>query len=405
MQTIEQVPDTRELVATGSAVRAADSWFAGEQRWPDCDLLHAVINSVDEGLMVVTTESTPENCCVEFVNPAFTRITGYSPDQAVGQHPSILVDSHQHAAALEHLLAEGFDGAEHEVEMANCDRDGRTILLAWRATPVRVSETRVTHCLCLLRDVTEQRSAERHMRLQEQELARVSRLSTLGEMAGAIGHELNQPLFAILNYVESCRMGLRAIPELPVDLLSDLHCISSEAERAGDIIRRVRRISGKREPCRSSIDLNAVVLDALKVIEREAQRDSVSLRSALTPDLPLVVTDSLLIQQVIINLARNAFEALQRIPEGRRELLLRTATNGIDMVELALVDNGPGLDGMRLDEIFMPFQTTKPHHVGLGLSLSQAIIEREDGQLTGESNRTGGMTFRFTLPAHGGHDK
>ena len=253
--------------------------------------------------------------------------------------------------------------------------------------------------------MTERRSAERLLRLQEQELARVARLSTLGEMAGAIGHELNQPLFAILNYAESCRRGLETVSDLPHSLLDDLHQISAAAERASEIIRRVRKLSSKREPCRSSTDLNLLVSDALKVIERDAQRDDVLVRVELAPSLPLVVTDSLLIQQVIMNLARNAIESLLHKAEHDRQLTIHTAHRDGNVVEVAIEDNGPGLKGISLDDIFMPFCTTKPHHVGLGLSLSQAIIQSEDGHLMGEPNTTGGMTFRFTLPIRGGDCK
>ena len=236
---------------------------------PGVQLLDAAINAIDEGLMITTASPAATGRRVVYVNPAFTRITGLRAANIIGATPEVLAGPNTDAARLDRMMTHVCAGAACTAETVHCRYDGQQVLLAWRVVPVRVHGDEITHCLCVLRDVTEQRSVALHMRLHEQESARVSRLSTLGEMAGAIGNELNQPLFAILNYVESCCIGLRTIPGLPPEVLEHLQQISKEAERAGEIIRHVRKLSSRREPCRSSMDLNLIVSDALKVIERE----------------------------------------------------------------------------------------------------------------------------------------
>jgi len=254
----------------------------------------------------------------------------------------------------------------------------------------------------LKREITERKRAEERARLHQAELARVSRLSTIGEMAAGIAHGLNQPLFAVLTCAQACRLAIGSGRRTPDEVLADLERISAAAEEAGEIVRRLRNFVRKREPSRSTIDVNKLVQGVVPFIEDDVTRNDIRLRLELGTRIPTVLADSLLLQQVILNLTRNAIEAMKCGDNGERELVIRTATAGSEMVEVAVRDTGPGLSPENLDRLFEPFFTTKSHGLGLGLSLSRSVIEAEGGRLVAERNPDHGMTFRFTLPVHPG---
>ncbi|MEK7731680.1 MAG: ATP-binding protein, partial [Planctomycetota bacterium] len=188
------------------------------------------------------------------------------------------------------------------------------------------------------------------------------------------------------------------------EIIPDLEQITAAAEQAAEIIRRLRKMTGKRLARRSSVDLNKLVQEAASLLVSDALANNVWLSLDLAPDLPLVLADSVLTQQVILNLARNAIEAMSATGGTaleqwhERELIIRTSAAGGDAVEAAVCDTGPVLPAEVKDRLFEPFFTTKPEGMGLGLSISQAIIQANGGRLLAASNPERGMTFRFTLP-------
>lgn len=290
-------------------------------------------------------------------------------------------------------------------------------------------------------EIAERQRAEEFARRLLEELTYLSRLHIVGEMAAAIAHQLNQPLFAIMTHAEVCRRVIRShaknadgmtldpgAPGRPPEaarpqcvlattllaprfqeIIPDLEQITAAAEQAAEIIRRLRKMTGKRSARRSSVDLNKLVQEAASFLVSDALANNVRLRLDLSPNLPLVLADSILTQQVILNLARNAIEAmgatggtaLEQWHE--RELMIRTSAAGGDAVEAAVCDTGPGLPTELKDRLFEPFFTTKPEGMGLGLSISQAIIQANGGRLLAASNPQRGMTFRFTLPVSKGN--
>jgi two-component system sensor kinase FixL len=271
----------------------------------------------------------------------------------------------------------------------------RNVLVASRA----ISLGGCDFTLSIFRDITERREAEERSREHLAELTHVARLSTMGEMATGLAHELNQPLSAILNYAEGARLGVQSGKRKPQELGDDLQAIAAEAQRAGEIIRRLRSFVRKRQPRRSSLDVNELIRDTLRFAESETRINDIRLRVELAAGLPKVLADPTLVQQVVLNLVRNGIDALGHEPAGQRDLTISTALVGGDAVEVAVCDNGRGLPGHSPDELFTPFFTTKPEGLGLGLSISRSIIEAEGGRLTGSANPERGMTFRFTLPA------
>ncbi len=247
-------------------------------------------------------------------------------------------------------------------------------------------------------DMTEHLRAEDEIRARELELAHVARVSTLGEMATTLAHELNQPLAAIANYaiggMERVRLG-RAKME---DLLYALERIAPEAQRAGEIIHTMREFVRKRAPHLALSSLDEMVHNAVRLVEPEARRRGVTIRLDLAEGVPPVLVDRVQIEQVILNLARNGLQAMEQTPPEQRELTVRTFRSDAAAVEVAVQDRGQGLDPESLERLFEPFYTTKPQGMGLGLSICRSVVQMLGGRLWAESQPGAGATFRFVLP-------
>ena len=249
------------------------------------------------------------------------------------------------------------------------------------------------------RDVTEVRLAEEDSRRHQSELIHVSRLSTMGEMATGIAHELNQPLSAIVNYARGCSRRMQADDFQNSDIQFALEQVTIQAERAGQIIRRMRRMIEKREPVRDVSDINEIVHEALSLSGHQAREATVEILLRLTA-VPLHVSvDVVQIEQVILNLIRNALDVLQAVNEGERRITISTSCEN-HVVEVAVADTGVGIPESEVGEIFHPFHTTKPHGLGMGLPISQTIVDVHGGRLWATGNEDGGATFHFTLPEY-----
>ncbi len=246
-------------------------------------------------------------------------------------------------------------------------------------------------------DITDRKRAEEQARRHQAELAHVLRLGTIDEMAAGFAHEINQPLGAVANYAQGAVLRLRNGSMQPGDLLPILEAMAHEALRAGEIVRRVRELARKepseQEPC----NLNALVRDSAQVIEGEARQLGVQVLLDLAPELSPVVCNGVQVEQVILNLLRNALEAMQGDADPRGRVTVRSAPAGRDGVEISVHDNGVGLPEPPTD-VFAPFYSTKARGLGMGLSISRSIVEAHHGHMCAMSNPDGGSTFSFTLP-------
>ncbi len=254
----------------------------------------------------------------------------------------------------------------------------------------------------IARELERQRTAEAGakaaLQRHQAELAHVLRVSALGEMAAQLAHELTQPLGAIANYAAGCRRRMEAASAPPEELIEIVDRIRREALRAGEIIRRLRELVRKAEPRRAPVNINALVREVAALIDGEARERGVVIDLTLRPDLPEIEGDAIAIEQVLINLARNALEAIHESPGDTPALAVETRQCDPRTVEVIVRDTGPGLvNGAAV--IFEPFHTTKPGGLGMGLAISRTIVEGHGGTLTAASNPTRGATFRFTLPA------
>ena len=226
----------------------------------------------------------------------------------------------------------------------------------------------------------------------------VSRLAVVGEMASGIAHELNQPLTAISNYAQACENILRSVDGCQDDVLGALREIDREAKRAGGIIPRLRGLTRVQHTERAAADFNGLVTEMAELLQSDARAHDVGLRFELGDGLPPVVVDRAQIQHVLINLVRNALDALDGVASAEREIVVRTSRVHGGDVELSVTDTGPGVASHVADRLFTPFVTTKPHGTGLGLVSSQTILRSHQGTIGYRPNSPRGACFFMRLP-------
>ena len=256
----------------------------------------------------------------------------------------------------------------------------------------------VNGVLVNFRDVTERIQAEEVARSRGDQLNRMARISTTGEMAAALAHELNQPFFAIMNFVAGCRRRISAGNASQEDLLDILNLTQHEAERAGKIINAVRRFTSNRESHREICDLRAIVIDVADLIAVKAHRGDVNVVYRLDAEPCWVECDDVLIQQVIINLVVNGMDSMERVIPERRCLTISLRQQPRNRVLISVVDCGLGLPRISPERIFASFFSTKDDGLGIGLSLCRSIVESHSGHLWCTSPEAGGTAFHVLLP-------
>jgi len=288
-----------------------------------------------------------------------------------------------------------------EGELVQCRRNGREIVVASRWSLLRDEHGTPTATLEINRDISDSRRTDEALRTLRAQLAHVTRVSTLGEVAASLAHEVNQPLGAIANNANAClgllpdACELRDVREALVDIVSD-------AERASSIIDRVRLLVRRTEPERTRLRLTDVVTDTVALARPEAAARRVALCTQLDADLPSVVGDRVQLQQVLLNLVVNGMDAMNGAPVVDRHLDVRVGTqlrDGMPSVVVRVRDSGGGVQPEQMERLFEPFYTTKPNGMGMGLAISRSIIEAHGGRLWAEPNQDTGSTFAFTLPA------
>lgn len=260
-------------------------------------------------------------------------------------------------------------------------------------------------------DITARKLAEENARQQDQKLQFASRLSTMGEMASSLAHELNQPLAAISNYCSGASAMVRNNRATPEMLLGALEKTSQQAIRAGMIIKRIREFVKRSEPKRKEVRLGDIVADAIGLAEIETRRRGVRISTEMRGNLPAISVDPVLIEQVLVNLLKNAAEAMSemrdkapRATTGSLDNVIQlVASNDADMVRVSVIDHGPGVDEASAERLFEPFYSTKSDGMGMGLNICRSIIESHRGRLWVENNvnadgKITGCTFHCTLP-------
>ncbi len=252
-------------------------------------------------------------------------------------------------------------------------------------------------------EITQRKAADEAAKTREADLAHLSRVSTMGQMASGLAHELNQPLGAILSYGGACLAQMDDTNQSLTTVKTGLEEMMNETRRAGLIVTRMREFVQKRQPKTRPVDLNQIVQRSLQLLQFDLDRHTIAADVDLVSDLPQVLADDIQIEQVLVNLICNAIEAIAENPAGPRKISVQTERQqDSNQVWVTVIDSGAGMSDQNIRQLFDPFFTTKPNGLGMGLNISRSIIESHGGRLTASANPDGGMRFRFTLPIETG---
>jgi PAS domain S-box-containing protein len=290
---------------------------------------------------------------------------------------------------------------EFEAEYRVTARDDATRWVVARGQVERDTDGKPLRLRGVSVDITQRKQAEAEAQRQRAELAHVARVSTMGELAASVAHELNQPLGAILANAEAADLFINQNPPALDEVRAILIDIRKDDERASEVIRRMRALLRKRELDRQPLEINSVVEDVLQVVSGDAALRKMTIHADLAPSLPKILGDRVHLQQVLLNLVLNGMDAMADQPHERRKLSIRTRSGAEGIVEVTVMDLGHGIEAEKLPRLFEPFYTSKPNGMGMGLSISRTIIEAHRGHIWAENNPSGGATFRVALPSSG----
>jgi two-component system sensor kinase FixL len=404
------------LVASIFAIVGAGiSWFGEELRRTRIrDREHAADLSAREAHLRSILDTVPDATVVidaggivQSFSAAAERLFGHKASAVVGKNVSMLMPSpyrEEHDRYISRYLATG------EKRIIGIDRvvtgqrkDGSTFPMKLEVGEMGSGSGR--YFTGFIRDLTERQETEHQLKELETELARLSRLTAMGEMASTLAHEINQPLSAISNYLQGCGRLLESVDHPNVPKIRDaLAETTKQTLRAGHIIRQLREFVARGETEKRPENISKLVEEASALALVGAPEEGVKPRFSFENLTNSVLVEKVQIQQVLLNLMRNAIEAMH--DSARKELLVVTKEVDGDMIEVSVADTGPGLSDEIADRLFQPFVTTKPSGMGVGLSISKRIIEAHGGEMWAEPNPGGGTVFRFTLQQaeadHGG---
>jgi two-component system sensor kinase FixL len=355
--------------------------------------LRSILDAVPDATVVIDASGT-----IQSFSAAAERLFGYRQSAVVGQNVSLLMPApfrEHHDGYITRYLETG------ERRIIGIDRvvtgqrqDGSTFPMKLEVGEMRSGDKR--YFTGFIRDLTERQATEQKLQELQSELARLSRLTAMGEMASTLAHEMNQPLSAIANYLQGCGRLLEGVEHPSTPKIRDaLAETTKQTLRAGQIIRQLREFVARGETERRPENINKLVEEASALALVGAKEEGVRPIFRFDAQAGSVLVEKIQIQQVLLNLIRNAIEAMHGCE--RRELVVTTALTQSGMVEISVSDTGTGLAEDIVSRLFQPFVTTKPTGMGVGLSISKRIIEAHEGEMWAEPNPEGGTLFRFTL--------
>jgi two-component system sensor kinase FixL len=357
--------------------------------------LRSILETIPDAMIVID-----ERGAMQSFSTAAARLFGYSADEVLGKNVRMLMPSpyrESHDGYLQRYLRTG----ERRIigigrVVVGERRDGSTFPMELSVGEMKSADRRFF--TGFIRDLTDRQRTEARLQELQTELVHISRLTAMGEMASALAHELNQPLSAIANYMKGSRRLLEDRSDEQSALVRDaLEKAAEQSLRAGQIIRRLRDFVARGESERRIESVKKLVEEASALALVGAKEHGVRVRFQIDPVNDLVLVDKVQIQQVLLNLIRNAIEAMEQAP--RRELLIASRARDSDLLEVSVADSGPGIAPEISSQLFQPFVTTKRLGMGVGLSISRSIVENHGGEIVVEPNEGGGTVFRFTMPS------
>ncbi len=337
---------------------------------------------------------------IEAFNKAAEEMFGYTKAEVTGENVRMLMprpDRDEHDHYIKRYLTTGkarIIGFGRELQARR--KDGSQFPAHLAIGEVRWKNN--ARFVGIMRDLTEVKRAEEQALRQREDMTNVSRLATLGEMAAAMAHELNQPLSAIANYAAAGRRLLDSTKNHHEDVKSTLEKIDAQAHRAGEVIRQMREFTKPSDTARGRISPSALVEELRPLAELDAKAHGIVLTLEVPDKLPEIVVNSLQIQQVILNLIRNGVDAMCDTPPQDRRLRLAISAEPPESIRIDIEDHGHGILDEAAKELFDAFFTTKPAGMGMGLAISRTIVRSHGGDIAFENNADGGATFSFTIP-------
>jgi PAS domain S-box-containing protein len=351
----------------------------------------AILNTARDGILTIDARGS-----IQSINPAVERLLSRPSHRLIGHDVSELVEG---VPDLLHRLKLAAHSPASEARCWELDArraDGSTFPIEFSAG--RFDLLGAEHYTVVIRDITSRRKAEARYREHQAELAHVSRVSLAGEMAAGLAHELSQPLTAITAYARGClRLLAGSVPE-PALLHEGIAAVAQQAERAGDVLDRLREFVRGGGYRRGVTEVKPLIDAAVSLTRMEAVQQEVEIEARIDPGLPAVLADRIQIEQVLLNLLRNAMDAMEAANTERRSIVVEARRKGNHAVGISVADSGPGVAAEVTDRIFEPFVTTKPLGMGMGLSISHSIVDAHGGSLRMAPSVPSGAIFFFDLP-------
>jgi two-component system sensor kinase FixL len=355
-----------------------------------------LMNAAVDAIIVID-----QNGRIEIFNKAAEEVFGYVASEILGENVSRLMPEPDRSAHDQYLNNYHTSRNPKIIgigrEVVGLHKNGMKFSVLLSVGEVTGTET--PRFIGIIRDLREHQRLEREVREMQSELVHATRLSELGEMTAGIAHEINQPLTAISTYANACHRMLANEQIDATELLNTLHLITDQAQRAGEVVRRLRTFTKKRLGQRQLLEINTIIDATIRLVEADIRARNFNLRKSLTPALPKVFADNIQIQQVVLNLIRNAMDAMESVPSRENIITIETKLGEDNCVRVSVSDQGIGLTEDIAEKIFDSFFTTKVTGTGIGLSISRSIITAHGGILNYSPNQEDGVTFYFTLPA------
>jgi PAS domain S-box-containing protein len=350
------------------------------------------MESTAEGIFIIDAQKP--DFPVIYANPAFQTMTGYSRRDIIGQDYFFFHGTEANSPIVNEIKETISKGKSFHGEILNFQKDGRKYWNLLRIAPVRDASGSVTHYVGIQTDVTLMRERELEIEEQREELLHVTRVGKLAEFVSSLAHEISQPLTAILSYAQA---GQRMLSGGEPELQKILSYIINDDQRAADVIQRLRSLLKKNMPESKPINISTLINETIMLIATDAIVRNNFIKTELDIDLPLVRGDRIQLQQVLLNLISNSFDAMEDSSEPR-EILIRSARKDAGSIIVEVKDSGCGIPAQNIPKLFTHFFTSKPDGLGMGLSISRSIIEAHGGLLDVKNNPDRGATFYFTIP-------
>ncbi len=350
------------------------------------------MESTADGIFIIDAQN--QDFPIIYTNQSFQKMTGFAKSEILGRNYFLLYGVGVDPRIVNEIKHTMRKGKSFHGEMLNFQKSGKKYWNLLRIAPVRDSRGAITHYVGIQTDVTLMREKEIEIDEQREELLHVTRVGKLAEFVSSLAHEISQPLTAILSYAQAAQ---RMLSDREPELQKILSYIINDDQRASEVIKRLRSLLKKSIPESKPLNINALINEVVELIATDAAVRRSVIKTELDVNLPLVRGDRIQLQQVLLNLISNSFDAMENSQDSR-EILIRTMCKDAYTIMVAVKDSGCGIPAQNLPKLFTHFFTSKPDGLGMGLSISRSIIELHGGRLDVENNSDSGATFYFTIP-------